>query len=62
MKYLQSAERVIRLEAEAVAKVFAILKPNQQAKAGQAFELMAGAFDRADGPGQGGGRGGRRGR
>jgi len=44
------------MEAQAFAKVLALLKPNQQAKASQAFELMAGAFDRA--PNQGGGRGG----
>jgi hypothetical protein len=45
------------LEADAFAKIFAILKANQQPKAGQAFELMAGIFDRA--AMQGGGRRGR---
>jgi len=46
------------VEADTFAKVLALLKPNQQAKAAQAFEFLAGAFDR--GPGHGGG--GRRGR
>ncbi len=41
------------IETELFAKVLAMLKPNQQSKAGQAFELMAGLFDRA---GMGGGR------
>ncbi len=44
------------IEAEAFAKIFGLLKSNQQAKAGQAFELMAGIFDRAAMQG-GGGRG-----
>ena len=45
------------VEADAFAKIFATLKPNQQSKAGQAFELMAGMFDRAA---AGGGRRGER--
>ena len=32
------------IEAEAFGKLYALLKPNQQAKAPQAFELMAGMF------------------
>jgi hypothetical protein len=32
------------IESDAFAKVYAILKPNQQAKAAQAFEIMAGMF------------------
>jgi len=44
------------VEADAFSKVFATLKPNQQSKAGQAFELMAGMLDRQSG---GGGRRGR---
>jgi hypothetical protein len=44
------------IEAEAFGKLYALLKPNQQAKAPQAFELMAGLF--AGGGMQGGaGRG-----
>src|ERR1035437_5315192 len=43
------------IEAEAFGKVYALLKPNQQSKAPQAFELMAGMF--AVG-GMGRGRGG----
>ncbi len=50
------------IETDAFAKICAILKPNQQAKAGQAFELMAGLFDRSIGGGGGGGRGPRGGR
>jgi phosphoribosylaminoimidazole (AIR) synthetase len=44
------------IEAEAFGKLYALLKPNQQAKAPQAFELMAGMF--AGGGMPGGGRGG----
>jgi hypothetical protein len=47
------------IEAEAFSKIFGMLKPNQQAKAGQAFELMAGIFDRAAMQSGGGGRRGR---
>src|ERR1019366_953289 len=43
------------IEAEAFGKVYALLKPNQQSKAPQAFELMAGMFA---GGGMGRGRGG----
>jgi hypothetical protein len=42
------------IEAEAFGKVYALLKPNQQSKAPQAFELMAGMFA---GGGMGGGMG-----
>jgi hypothetical protein len=48
------------IEAEAFGKLYATLKPNQQSKAPQAFELMAGMF--AGGGMQGGGGGGGRGR
>jgi hypothetical protein len=44
------------IEAEAFGKLYALLKPNQQAKAPQTFELMAGMF--AGGGMQGGGMGG----
>ncbi|HYW48289.1 MAG TPA: hypothetical protein VE959_35825 [Bryobacteraceae bacterium] len=51
------------IEADAFSQIFATLKPNQQSKAGQAFELMAAMLDRpAGGGGGGGGGGGRRGR
>jgi hypothetical protein len=45
------------IEAEAFGKLYAILKPNQQAKAPQAFELMAGMFAGGGMPGGGGGGG-----
>jgi hypothetical protein len=45
------------IEAEAFGKLYALLKPNQQAKAPQAFELMAGMFA-GNGMAGGGGRGG----
>ena len=44
------------IETEAFAKIYALLKPNQQAKAPQAFELMAGMFAGGGMPG-GAGRG-----
>ena len=51
------------IEADAFSKIYTMLKPNQQPKAGQAFELMAGYFDRfGGGGGGGGGRGARGGR
>ena len=47
------------VEVKAFAKIYAMLKPNQQPKAPQAFELMAGMFSRAgSGPGGMGRRGG----
>ena len=45
------------LEAQAFAKIYAMLKPNQQSKADQAFELMAGIFVQAGRGGAGGGAG-----
>jgi hypothetical protein len=61
---------MVGIEADAFGKICALLKPNQQAKAAPAFELMAGLFSGArpgpgmgmGGPGMGGpgmGRGGR---
>ena len=46
------------IEAEAFGKLYALLKPNQQSKAPQTFELMTGMFA---GGGKGGGTGGRKG-
>jgi hypothetical protein len=47
------------IEAETFGKLFALLKPNQQSKAPQAFELMAGMFAGGGMPGGAGrGRGG----
>jgi LTXXQ motif family protein len=45
------------IEAEAFGKLYALLKPNQQSKAPQAFELMAGMFAGGGMPGGGGGGG-----
>ena len=53
--YAAAAAQMTKVEAEAFAKIYALLKPNQQAKADQAFELMAGMF--AGGQGGRGGRG-----
>jgi hypothetical protein len=49
------------IEAEAFGKLYALLKPNQQSKAPQAFELMAGMFAGGGMPGGGGGGGRSRG-
>lgn len=47
------------IEAEAFGKIYALLKPNQQSKAPQAFEIMSGMFAQMPGGGMGGrGRGG----
>jgi LTXXQ motif family protein len=45
------------IEAEAFGKLYALLKPNQQSKAPQAFELMAGMFAGGGMPDGGAGRG-----
>ena len=62
--YSQVTTMMTQIEAEAFGKIYAILKPNQQSKAPQAFELMAGMFagtiaapgGRGRGPGGMGGR------
>jgi hypothetical protein len=42
--YREAAARMATIEAEAFAKVFALLRPNQQSRAGEAFALIAGMF------------------
>jgi alanyl-tRNA synthetase len=54
--YTSAAARMAAIEAKTFSKVYASLKPNQQSKAGQAFELLAEAFEQAA---AGGGREGR---
>jgi Spy/CpxP family protein refolding chaperone len=54
--YTSLAAQLTDIEAKTFGKIYESLKPNQQAKAGQAFELLAAVIDR---PGGGGGRGGR---
>ena len=54
-EYTKVSAVMTGIEAEAFGKLYAILKPNQQAKAPQAFELMAGMF--SGGLPGGGGRG-----
>ena len=54
-EYVAVSATMTGIEADAFAKIYALLKPNQQAKAPQAFELLAGMF--AGGGNQGGGRG-----
>jgi hypothetical protein len=50
---------LVGIETETFGKLYALLKPNQQSKAPQAFELLAGVFA---GGGPGGGMGGGPGR
>jgi len=62
--YASAAAEVARLEAAAFAKVYAMLKPNQQKDAPQAFALLAGLFSNPQAGGgaergAGRGRGGR---
>jgi hypothetical protein len=62
--YSAVSAQMTGIEADAFGKIYAILKPNQQAKAAQAFEMMAGMFLGQPGGGGGGrgmGRGGNRG-
>jgi Spy/CpxP family protein refolding chaperone len=61
-EYATVSAQMTGIEADAFAKVYALLKPNQQAKAGPAFELMAGMFYPASGGGRTGGGRGRGGR
>jgi hypothetical protein len=59
--YAAAAAQMTTLEAKAFAEIYATLKPKQQSKAEQAFEVMAGIFS-ASGGGQGNGGQGRQGR
>jgi len=43
--YAEIAGRMAEVEGNALAKICAMLKPGQQSRAPQAFELMAGMFD-----------------
>jgi LTXXQ motif family protein len=54
--YAAVAAQMDGVEAEAFGKIYAMLKPNQQSKAEQGFELLAGMFESA-GRGQGAGMG-----
>ena len=62
--YAAVAAQMTKVEADAFAKIYAGLKPNQQSKADQAFELMEGMFSGPTGRprGAGGGMGGGTGR
>jgi hypothetical protein len=54
--YADAAAKMAGIEARAFAKVYAMLKPNQQSNAAQAFAIMAGIFQPAA-PRPGAGRG-----
>lgn len=54
--YAAAAAKMTGIEVKAFSKVYASLKPNQQAKAGQAFDLLAEVLEQG---GSGGARGGR---
>jgi len=53
-EYSTLSAQMTGIEADAFAKIYATLKPNQQPKAAQAFEIMAGIF--IPNMGAGGGR------
>jgi len=53
-EYAGASAQLMQIEADAFAQVCALLKPNQQSKADQAFEILTSLFAQA-----GGGRGGR---
>ncbi len=60
--YAIVAAQMTAIEADAFTKLYALLKPNQQSKAPQAFEMMAGMFiggGTQGGGGRGRGQGGR---
>jgi hypothetical protein len=52
--YTAAAAKMASIEAAAFEKVYALLEPNQQSRASEAFELMAGFFQ--SGPVPSGGR------
>jgi Spy/CpxP family protein refolding chaperone len=56
-QYAELAAQMTGVETKAFAKVYAVLKPNQQQKAPAAFEIMAGMFGAQMGGGRGRGRG-----
>ncbi len=56
-QYAGAAAQMTGIETKALAKVYALLKPNQQSKAPAAFEIMAGMFGAQVGGGRGRGRG-----
>jgi hypothetical protein len=56
--YAAAATEMAAIEARTFAKIYAMLKPNQQANAPQAFATMAGMFRPPPGRGRGGPRGG----
>ena len=58
--YAGLAAQMTAVETKAFGKVYALLKPNQQAKAPAAFELMAGMFGGPMNGGRGRGRSGDR--
>lgn len=55
--YAAAATEMAAIEARTFAKIYALLKPNQQPNAAPAFAIMAGMFQ--PNPGRGGGGGGR---
>jgi Spy/CpxP family protein refolding chaperone len=56
-QYASASAQMTGIETKAFAKVYALLKPNQQSKAPAAFEIMAGMFGAQAGGGRGRGRG-----
>ena len=54
--YTAAAVKMSGVEARTFAKVYGMLKPNQQGNAAQAFVLMTGIFQPAGGAGRGGRR------
>jgi len=58
--YASAAAEMAAIEARTFAKIYALLKPNQQSNAPQAFAIMSGMFQPPP-PRGGGGRGAQRG-
>jgi hypothetical protein len=56
-QYAGLAAQMTGIETKAFARVYALLKPNQQQKAPAAFEIMAGMFGAQTGGARGRGRG-----
>ncbi len=55
--YTSLAAQLADIEAKTFGKIYETLKPNQQAKAGQTFELLVAVLDRPGGGGRPGGQG-----
>ena len=53
-EYAQASAELTKIQADAFSKIWTMLKPNQQGKGDQAYELLAQMFTQPGGRGRGG--------